>query len=48
MMRNTYYLIERGRVLHRSFSLSKLINFTTETDDAKIYYNGALVWLQNP
>ena len=48
MKQNTYYLMENGRVLHRSYSLSKLINFTTGTTDAEIYYNGVLVWIQNP
>lgn len=48
MKSNTYYLVENGKTLHKSVSLEKLINYTVETQDAKIYYNGALIWVQNP
>lgn len=48
MKRGYYYLIENGKQLHYSGSLERLINFTVDTKDAEIYYNGVLIWKQNP
>ena len=48
MKQDTYYLYENDIKLHHSNSLEKLINFTTSTTNAMIYYNNTLVWLQNP
>lgn len=42
-----YVLKENGKTLHKSGSLEKLINYTTNTENAEIYYNGILVWVQN-
>ena len=44
----TYYLVENGRVLHHSIHFEKLLNFTTETRDAVIYFEDKPVWKQNP
>ena len=44
---NTYYLFENNKKLHHSASIEKLINFTTETTNALIYYNNVLIWMQN-
>lgn len=46
-MQNVYIMYENGVKLHRSKSLEKLINYTTKTKNAKIYYNGVLIWVQN-
>ena len=48
MKQDTYYLFENDKQLHHSNSLEKLINFTTDTTNAKIYYNNTLIWVQNP
>lgn len=48
MKANTYYLIENGKVLHFSGSLERLINFTVKTKEAEIYFNGNLIWVQQP
>ena len=42
-----YYLKENGKTLHRSGSLERLLNFTTTTTDAEIYFNDHLIWVQN-
>lgn len=46
-MQNVYIMYKNGVKLHHSKSLEKLINYTTKTKDAKIYYNGVLIWVQN-
>ena len=43
----TYYLIENGKILHYSYKFERVLNFTVETKDAEIYYNGLLIWKQN-
>ena len=43
-----YVLTENGKILHRSGSLEKLINYTVSTKNAMIYYGDHLVWVQNP
>ena len=43
----TYYLIENGKILHYSYKFERVLNFTVETKDAEIYYNGVLIWKQN-
>lgn len=48
MKSNIYYLIENGKVLHYSGDFHKLLNYTTDTNDAKIYYNNKLIWAQKP
>ena len=48
MKANVYYLFENGQLLHYSGSLERLINYTTETTRAEIYYNNILVWVQRP
>lgn len=48
MKQDTYYLYENNKKLHHSGSLEKLINFTTNTTNAMIYYNNVLIWVQNP
>ena len=48
MKANTYYLFENGKQLHFSYSLAKLLRYTTETTRAEIYYNNVLVWVQRP
>lgn len=47
MKNGYYYLIENDNILHKSMSLQKLINYTTETKNAEIYFNGVLIWVQN-
>lgn len=42
-----YYLKENGKTLHKSGSFERLLNFTTKTKDAEIYFNDNLVWVQN-
>ena len=42
-----YYLKENGKTLHKSGSFERLLNFTTKTKDAEIYFNNNLVWVQN-
>lgn len=46
-MENIYIMYENGVKLHKSKSLEKLINKTVNTQNAKIFYNGVLVWVQN-
>lgn len=46
-MKNVYIMYENGVKLHHSKSLEKLINYTTKTKNAKIYFNGVLIWVQN-
>lgn len=46
-MQNVYIMYENGVKLHHSKSLEKLINYTTKTKNAKIYYDGVLIWVQN-
>lgn len=43
-----YVLSENGKVLHKSSYLSKLINYTVNTANAIITYNGIVVWVQCP
>lgn len=45
---NKYHLIENGKVLHRSGSFEKLINYTVKTKNAIITYNDTTIWEQNP
>lgn len=47
-MSERYILSENGEVLHQSYYLSKLINYTAETTNAIITYNGTVVWVQCP
>lgn len=47
-MSERYILSENGKVLHQSYYISKLINYTAETTNAIITYNGAVVWAQRP
>ena len=44
---NKYILTENNKILKKSVSLEKLINFTVNTTNAKIYYNNNLIWIQN-
>ena len=48
MKANTYYLFENGKKIHFSSDFSKLLNYTTDTVNAEIYYNNNLIWIQNP
>lgn len=43
-----YNLIENGKLLHKSGDFAKLLNYTAKTENAVIFYNGSLVWAQNP
>lgn len=45
---NTYYLYDNGKCIASSYKLERLLNKTTTTNDAHIFYNGHLVWVQNP
>lgn len=45
---NKYQLIENGKILHRSGSLEKLINYTVKTKNAIIIYNDNIIWEQRP
>lgn len=47
-MHEKYILSENGKVLHQSYYISKLLNYTAKTTDAIITYNGTVVWAQNP
>lgn len=47
MKENTYYLFENGKKIAHSYKFEYVLNKTTETKDAEIYYNGVLVWKQN-
>ena len=44
---NVYYLIENEHILHYSGDINKLIKYTINTTNAKIYFNNTLVWIQN-
>ena len=48
MKPNTYYLFDSDKKIAFSVHFEKLLNMTTKTKDAKIYFNGVLVWVQNP
>lgn len=48
MKENTYYLFDNGKKIAHSYKFEKVLNKTTETVDGEIYYNGVLVWVQNP
>ena len=47
-----YELRERdcGKVLHRSWYFERLLNLIPEEKlvDTEIWYNGKLIWVQNP
>ena len=45
---NVYYLFDNGKKLTFSVSFERLLNMTTKTVNAEIYYNNVLVWKQNP
>ena len=47
MKADTYYLFENEKRIAFSGSFEKLLNKTTKTTNAKIYYNGCLVWVKN-
>ena len=48
MKANTYYLFDNGKKISFSGSFERLLNKTTKTENAEIYYNNVLVWKQNP
>ena len=48
MKENTYYLFDNGKKIAFSGSFERLLNKTTKTENAEIYYNNILVWKQNP
>ena len=48
MKANTYYLFDNGKKIAFSGSFERLLNKTTKTENAEIYYNNVLVWKQNP
>ena len=48
MKENTYYLFDNGKKIAFSGSFERLLNKTTKTENAEIYYNNVLVWKQNP
>lgn len=48
MKPNTYYLFDGDKKISFSYSFEKLLNKTTKTKDAKIFFNGKLIWVQNP
>ena len=48
MKENTYYLFDNGNKIAFSGSFERLLNKTTKTENAEIYYNNVLVWKQNP
>ena len=45
---NTYYLYEHEKCIASSYKLEYLLNKATKTTDAHIFFNGHLVWMQNP
>lgn len=45
---NVYELYENNKRLYYSFKFERILNFTIKTKDTKIYYNGQLIWVQNP
>lgn len=47
MKANVYYLIENEHILHYSGDINRLIKYTMNTTNAKIYFNNVLVWVQN-
>ena len=47
MKADTYYLYENDKKISFSYSFEKLLNKTTTTKNAKIFYNGCLIWAQN-
>lgn len=47
MKKDTYYMFENGKLLHFSGSLDRLIRFTVDTENAEIFYNGKLIYVQN-
>ena len=48
MKENTYYLFDGNRKICYSCRFEKVLNRTTKTTDGKIFFNGCLVWAQNP
>ena len=48
MKANTYYLFDNGKKIAFSGSFERLLNKTTKTENAEIYYNNVLVWKQSP
>ena len=48
MKNNIYYLVENDKVIARSYKMEYVLNKTVKTKDGKIFYNGCLVWTQNP
>lgn len=48
MKPNTYYLFDGGKKIAFSVYFEKILNKTAYTEDAEIYYNGVLIWVQNP
>lgn len=48
MKPDTYYLFDCGKKIAFSGSFERLLNKTAHTEDAEIYYNGNLIWVQNP
>lgn len=48
MKKNTYYLFDNDEKISYSNSFEKLLNKTTKTKDAKIYFEDKLIWKQNP
>ena len=41
-------LFDNGKKIAFSGSFERLLNKTTKTENAEIYYNNVLVWKQNP
>ena len=48
MQSNVYYLFDNGKKLAFSVNFERLLNMTTNTVNAEIYYNDVLVWKQKP
>ena len=48
MKENTYYLFDNRKKIALSGSFERLLNKTTKTENAEIYYNNVLVGKQNP
>ena len=48
MQPNVYYLFDNGKKVAFSVKFERLLNMTTKTVNAVIYYNDVVVWKQNP
>lgn len=47
MKADTYYMVD-GNKINRSKSFERLLNLSLKASNAVIFYNGNIIWEQNP